>query len=106
VLTLPIDVAANTPDPLHGPVAGDIFAITRMDGMKSAVPLYVYSGDQEFWIPAWGARNYFAQQCALGATAVYRDVLGEHLIAAVLGYPEAVAWVDQRLQGIPARNEC
>jgi len=105
-MMLPIDVAANTPDPLHSALADDIFSVTRMDGMKSGVPLYVYNGAQEFWIPAQGARNYYAQQCALGANAVYRNVLGEHLIAAVLGYPEAASWVDQRLQGIPARSEC
>ncbi len=103
---LPIQIAANTPDVLHSPLAERILAITRMDGMKSPVPLYVYNGAQDFWIPAQGPREYYERQCALGARAVYREVLGEHIIGLATGYPGAAAWVDQRLQGIPAPNEC
>ncbi|WP_167474821.1 lipase family protein [Nocardia arthritidis] len=106
VLMLPIDVAANMPDPLHSELAADIYATTRMAGMKSAVPLYIYNGEQEFWIPAEGARNLYREQCALGAPAVYRSVFGEHIIAAAVGYPEAIGWLDQRLQGAPAPDEC
>lgn len=106
LLMLPADVAADIPDPLHSPLADRIYAITSMKNMKSAVPLYVYNGQQEFWIPAAGARDYYAQQCALGVRAVYRSVAGEHFLAEMLGYPEAAAWVDQRLQGIPAPDEC
>lgn len=63
-------------------------------------------GEQEFWIPAEGARDYYARQCALGARATYRSVPGEHLLADALGYPEAAAWLGQRLQGIPAPGGC
>lgn len=106
VLSLPIDIAADTPDPLHSALAGDIYRVTRMQGMKSAVPLYVYNGEQEFWIPAAGAREFYRDQCSLGVAAVYRSVPGEHIIAAGLGYPEAMGWVDQRLQGVSAPSEC
>ncbi|MGV9679920.1 lipase family protein [Nocardia sp. NPDC003482] len=106
VLMLPIDIAADVPDPLHSDLAADIYRVTRMQGMKSAVPLYVYNGEQEFWIPAEGARTLFREQCALGVHAVYRSVPGEHIIAAATGYPDAMNWVDQRLRGVPAPNEC
>ncbi|MGW0181246.1 lipase family protein [Nocardia sp. NPDC003345] len=105
-LLLPIDIAANTADPLHSALARDIYEVTRMSGLASATPLYIYNGEQEFWIPAEGARNLYHEQCALGVPAVYRSVLGEHIIAAGLGYPEAVLWVDERLRGIPATSEC
>jgi hypothetical protein len=106
VLLLPIDIAANIADPLHSALAHDIYEVTRMAGLASAAPLYIYNGDQEFWIPAEGARNLYREQCALGVTAVYRGVLGEHIIAAGLGYPEAMIWLDERLRGIPATSEC
>ncbi|MEV0296888.1 lipase family protein [Nocardia sp. NPDC050710] len=106
VLMLPIDIAANFPEPLHSDFAAEIYRVTRMEGMKSPVPLYIYNGEQEWWIPAEGARNLYREQCALGANAVYRSVLGEHVIAAGLGYPEAMTWMDQRLRGVPAPNEC
>ncbi|MFQ6329007.1 lipase family protein [Nocardia sp. CWNU-33] len=106
VLMLPIDVAANFADPLHSELAAQIYRVTRMEGMKSATPLYIYNGEQEFWIPAEGARNLYHEQCGLGVPSVYRSVLGEHVIAAGLGYPEAMVWLDQRLQGVPAPDEC
>lgn len=106
VLHLPIDVGADMADPLSSELAGEIYAVTRMPGIRSPVPLYIYNGDQEFWIPAEGARNLHREQCALGAVSVYRGVLGEHLIAAVTGYPEALGWLDERLRGVPARGEC
>ncbi|MFI7000878.1 lipase family protein [Nocardia sp. NPDC050175] len=106
VLMLPIDIAANIPDPLHSAVADEIFRVTKMADMKSGTPLYIYNGEQEFWIPAEGAHNLYLEQCRLGVPAVYRSVLGEHLIAGGLGYPEAMLWLDQRLQGVPAPNEC
>lgn len=105
-LLLPIDIAANTADPLQSALARDIYEVTRMSGLASATPLYIYNGEQEFWIPAEGARNLYREQCALGVPAVYRSVLGEHIIAAGLGYPEAVHWLDERLRGIPATSEC
>ncbi|MFG1793784.1 lipase family protein [Nocardia sp. NPDC049149] len=106
ILMLPIDVAANIPDPLNSEVADQIYRVTRMADMKSATPLYIYNGEQEFWIPAEGARNLYQEQCRLGVPAVYRSVFGEHIIAAGLGYPEAMLWLDQRLHGVPAPNEC
>ncbi|WP_433733860.1 lipase family protein [Nocardia sp. CA-129566] len=106
VLMLPMDIAANIPDPLHSEVAKDIYAVTRMAGIKSATPLYIYNGEQEFWIPAEGAHNLYLEQCGLGVAAVYRSVLGEHIIAGGVGYPEAMIWLDGRLRGVPAPDEC
>lgn len=106
VLQLPIDIAANFPNPLTSDLADDIYRVTRLEGRKSAVPLYIYHGEQEFWVPAQGARNLFREQCGLGANVVYRSIIGEHIIAALFGFPEAVLWLDERLQGKPAVSEC
>ncbi|WP_245721893.1 lipase family protein [Nocardia crassostreae] len=106
VFMLPIELAADIPDPLHSALAHDIYRLTRMEGKKSLVPLYIYNGEQEFWVPAEGARNFYREQCALGVNAVYRDVFGEHIIAAFTGYPESLLWLDERLRGEPAISEC
>ncbi|MFE3542859.1 lipase family protein [Nocardia sp. NPDC059177] len=106
VLQLPIDIGANIIDPLRSELAVEIYEITRMAGLRSTAPLYIYNGEQEFWIPASGARNLYNEQCSLGANAVYRSVFGEHVIGAVTGYPEAMLWLDERLQGVAARSEC
>ncbi|MFC9995044.1 lipase family protein [Nocardia sp. NPDC127526] len=106
IFMVPIDLAADFPNPLHSALAQDIFRVTRMEGKRSPVPLFIYNGAQEFWIPAEGARNFYREQCAMGANAVYRDVFGEHVIAALTGFPEAVLWLDERLRGEPAVSEC
>ncbi|GAA3959563.1 hypothetical protein GCM10022231_19190 [Gordonia caeni] len=103
---LPMQVLSNDPDPFHSDVAYDIYRITKMADKKAEVPLYIFNGTQEFWIPAVGARNLFAEQCRLGANATYREAFGEHGIAAVTGYPEAATWLDSRLHGKPARSTC
>ncbi len=103
---MPMQVFSNDPDPFHSPVAYKIYRVTKMADKKALVPLYIYNGTQEFWIPATGARNLYRSQCRLGANATYREAFGEHAIAAVTGYPEALMWLDARLQGQPAKNEC
>lgn len=103
---LPMQIMSNDPDPFNSPVAKHIYEVTRMSDHKAGPPIYIYNGAQEFWIPAAGARNLYREQCRLGATATYREVFGEHVIGAMTGYPEALAWLDQRMRGIPARNEC
>ncbi|WP_255222101.1 lipase family protein [Nocardia otitidiscaviarum] len=106
VFLLPMDIAANIPDPLHSDLARDIYRITRLEDRRSPVPLFVYHGEQEFWVPVRGARDLVREQCALGANVVYRSVFGEHIVAALTGYPEAVLWLDERLRGVPAVSEC
>ncbi|MBU3061897.1 lipase family protein [Nocardia sp. NEAU-G5] len=101
-----IDIAANIADPLHSAVARRTFRETDLSALKSAMPLMIYNGAQEFWIPAAGARELYRQQCALGVPGIYRDVPGEHFIAGDTGWGLLVAWLDERLQGKPAPDEC
>ena len=105
-LQLPAQLLSSDGDPFNSPVARHIYAVTEMAGQRSAMPMYIYHGTQEIWIPVTGARKLYDQQCALGANATYREVPGEHLSAAVIAYPEAMEWLDARLRGVPAPNEC
>ncbi|WP_081830497.1 lipase family protein [Rhodococcus sp. UNC363MFTsu5.1] len=106
VTFLPIEVMADIDNPLASPQARELYRVTKMAGMASGTPLYIYNGAQEFWIPAAGARELYLEQCGLGVPAVYREVFGEHLVAAVTGYPGALHWLDDRLRGVPAPDEC
>ncbi len=102
----PLDLVANVVDPLRSPAAQRVFRETDMSGLKSAVPVMIYNGAQDFWIPAAGARELYRQQCAMGVRGIYRDELGEHFLAGDTGWPDLVYWLDQRLQGVPAPTEC
>ena len=106
VSMFPMQLLSSDPDPFHSPVAENIYRITKMTDVKSVVPLYIYQGTYEWWIPAAGARNLFGEQCRMGTNATYQDIPGEHLTTAVFGFPGALQWLDQRLQGVPPRNGC
>ena len=103
---LPAQLLSSDHNPFNSEVAKKIYAVTQMADHKSVMPLYIYHGTQELWIPAQGARNLYAEQCKLGANATYREVPGEHLSAAVIAYPEAMQWLADRLDGKPAKSEC
>ena len=106
VVTPSVDIAADIADPLHSAVAQQVFRDTDLSALRSAMPLMVYNGAQDFWIPAAGARELYRQQCALGVPGIYRDVPGEHFLAGDTAWGDLVAWLDQRLQGVAAPNEC
>lgn len=105
-LPIPVEVVSAMPDPFRSPLAQKVYRHFNMSGKRYGMPMYVYNGAQEFWIPAVMAQNLYAEQCHLGTPSVLRLVPGEHAIAAVTGLPAALQWLDARLQGVPAPSEC
>nr|WP_223205122.1 lipase family protein [Gordonia jinghuaiqii] len=103
---LPTQVLSNDPDPFHSPVADRLFEVTSMHDLAATMPLLIYQGHYEWWVPASQARALFHQQCELGATAIYREYPTEHVSGAFAGFPDTATWLDNRLRGIPARDEC
>jgi hypothetical protein len=103
---IPIDVAATVDYPLDSEIADKIYRITDLTGRKSAAPLYIYHGDNDFWIPIEGPRQLYRRQCSLGVTAEFRTVPGDHVSAMLAGANGAADWIDARLDGQPAPNEC
>ncbi|MFC4603858.1 lipase family protein [Rhodococcus kronopolitis] len=106
IFQLPAEALANVKKALVTPVAHDIYTKTKMADRKSGAPLYFYNGGQDFWVPALGTHNLYREQCGYGVAAVYRQVPGEHFAAELSGVGGAFDWVDARLRGEPAPNEC
>ncbi|RYF27942.1 MAG: lipase [Chloroflexi bacterium] len=104
----PVDLQVLTTldDPFRSDLARRIYADNKMEGVAYGTPLFVYNGNEEFWIPRVMAQDLFAEQCALGVPSVLRLPFGEHAIAAFTGLPDLAVWLDQRLGGIPAPSEC
>ncbi|MBF6175063.1 hypothetical protein IU476_26675 [Nocardia blacklockiae] len=103
---IPMEVAANIDNPLESDIAAHIERLTDLTDRKSAVPLYIYHGADDFWIPIQGPREMYRQQCALGVPAEFRTVPGEHVSAMISGAGGAIDWIDARLRGEPAPDEC
>lgn len=102
----PIEALTTGDGVLQSAPAREFYARTRMADVRVSGPLLVYQGAQEFWLPTAGTRALVGEQCALGATVEYREVLGEHGIAAVTGFQGALEWLDQRMRGVPAPSTC
>ncbi|WP_238421848.1 lipase family protein [Gordonia sp. 'Campus'] len=103
---VPTQLLSTDPDPFHSPLAERLFAITSMRDLRATMPVRIYHGTYEWWIPATQARALFAQQCALGASASYREYPAEHMTGIFAGLPDTLTWLDDRLRGVPARDEC
>ncbi|WP_280402726.1 lipase family protein [Nocardia carnea] len=106
VVGIPIDVAANTANALDTPFAARTFEQLDLTDRTSAVPLFIYHGLHDPWIPLADAQRMYRQQCDRDVPGVFRVVGGEHLLGYVSGYPELSGWIDARLRGEPAPNEC
>ncbi|MFF0492093.1 lipase family protein [Nocardia sp. NPDC004068] len=103
---IPIDVAATVDHPLESDIADRIVRLMDLTDRRAATPLYIYHGANDFWIPIQGPRDLYARQCALGVPAQFRTVPGEHVTAMLNGNAGAVDWIDARLRGEPAPDEC
>ncbi|WP_245721752.1 lipase family protein [Nocardia crassostreae] len=100
------ETVANIDKPLDRTIAADIFDRLSLSGRKSAIPLFVYHGLHDPWIPVAGAERLHREQCALGVAATKNIVGGEHLLAYLNSYTATMDWLDQRLRGAPATGNC
>ncbi len=103
---IPIDVAANIRNPLNSGIADRIFGQLDLTDRKSGMPLYIYHAANDIWIPYENGEDLYLDQCARGVPAVHRTEPGEHVIALFTGFPGEISWIDGRLRGEPAPNEC
>ncbi|BCK54691.1 putative lipase [Nocardia wallacei] len=106
VVGFPMDVVANVGNSLDGAFADEMFARLDLVGRTSAVPLYIYHGAHDPWIPLDDAQRTHRQQCGRGVASVFRVVPGEHLIGYATGSPGLDDWLLARLRGEPAPREC
>ncbi|SNS40282.1 lipase family protein [Rhodococcoides kyotonense] len=107
VAPIPVQALSDIPDVDRTPIAEAIIADTRMGGdLAPTTPVFIYQGQQEFWIPREGAETLYDEWCAHGANVRLEEYVGEHLVVALSGLPGSHAWIDDRLAGKPAPEGC
>lgn len=107
VAPIPAQALSDIPDVDRTPIAEEIIAATRMGGNRTpSAPIFIYHGQQEFWIPKQGPETLYDEWCANGARVRLEEYVGEHLVVALTGIPGAYSWIDDRLAGIPAPSGC
>ncbi|MDJ0360234.1 lipase family protein [Rhodococcus sp. H29-C3] len=107
VAPIPVQALSDIPNVDRTPIAEEIIAQTRMGGdLAPSAPVFIYQGQQEFWIPREGAETLYDEWCAHGSDVRLEEYLGEHMTVAVSGLPGSHAWIDERLAGIPVPEGC
>ncbi|MGX1776756.1 lipase family protein [Nocardia brasiliensis] len=72
-----------------------------------SVPVYIYESPLDEIMPVNPVNRLYDTYCATGGRVFYtRDLLSEHGIAAISGAPDAVLWLNDRLNGIAAPQGC
>ncbi|WP_246123922.1 lipase family protein [Nocardia bhagyanarayanae] len=106
IVPVPVEMLANVPDPTATPMIQRILAENRLGAAAPRVPVFMYHGANEVWIPLKGAENLYDDWCAQGVSVRLEVYLGEHVIVGATGIPGANAWIDERLAGKPAPSGC
>ncbi len=90
-----------------------VVAAQTIGTLRPSVPVFVVTGDGDDIVPARTVRTMVADWCALGGDVTFRDYptpeiapLVDHVAAMPLAAPEAVAWLDARLAGVPGSGNC
>ncbi|MEV0028558.1 lipase family protein [Nocardia sp. NPDC050793] len=106
VAPMPVEMLAKVPDPIGTPMIQRILAENRLGSAAPRIPVFMYHGAHELWVPLEGAQNLYEDWCAQGASVRFEVYLGEHVIVGTSGIPGANAWIDDRLAGKPVPSGC
>ncbi|GAA1879640.1 lipase family protein [Williamsia serinedens] len=95
-------------DPLDQPVPRRVLAQLKMGSTVPTIPLFVYQSHPDWIAPVGPVDTLVRTYCAApGARVEYlRDHFSEHISLAVAGFLPAMLWLNDRLDGRPARAGC
>lgn len=96
----------QVPDLLAVPAVQQIIAENRLGQRSPLAPLYVYQGKWDELIPLRDVDAVVEQYCAAGVPVQYRRKRSDHFLLAVTGFPGALNYLDDRLDGVPAPSNC
>lgn len=93
--------------PAQFPGVAEVIRANSLGGHIPTAPLYVYHDFDDELIPIAGVEQLVQTYCSGGATVDFRVYYGdEHVSNAVVGAPEAMAYLSSRIDGAPPVNTC
>ncbi|MGU3433013.1 lipase family protein [Actinomycetes bacterium M1A6_2h] len=104
---IPTSALSNDGNPMGSDFARKVFAdLAELSRRPSVVPLYVFNGAQEFWIPSEPARRFARTQCEQGVPVQYSEPFGEHIVGAITAMPDQFVAIDRALSGAAPQSNC
>ncbi|RMI30966.1 lipase family protein [Nocardia stercoris] len=72
-----------------------------------AIPIFEWHSPNDPLLPVDAIERTDGRWCAAGVpVTTLQFPIGEHLTTAVFGFPEALAWIESRISGVPAPSNC
>lgn len=98
----------NDPNVFTEPTATELLAANAMGQHLPDIPLFIYKSAEDEISPVNDTDALISQYyCPGGVSVEYkRDLLSEHATMAILGAPDAVSWLTDRMNGEPASANC
>jgi len=92
---------------IQGAVPQEVLKTNTLGQHVPTTPLYFYKSINDEVSPIADTDKIVSGYCAGGASVQYqRDLLSEHGSLAVTGAPEAMVWLEARMNGTPAASGC
>jgi hypothetical protein len=89
------------------PAVKTALATLNLGSETPRAPLFVYQAVNDEIVPVSGVDAEVASYCAHGDSVTYtRDELSEHVTLAMIGAPDVLSWLVQRLEGGPVPRGC
>jgi hypothetical protein len=94
------------PELLTVPAVAQIIAENRLGQRVPGAPMYIYEGTVDEMMPVGDVDQLVSQYCSQGVKVQYTRTVNDHLLLAVTGYGQALNFLMDRLQGVPATGNC
>ncbi|MFT4036477.1 MAG: lipase family protein [Patulibacter sp.] len=97
----------TTTNPLDAPAWRTRLADNALGKSAPPMPVYLFHSRSDEVLPFAATAKLRQQWCAEGATVEWHPYSGlKHLATAIVGLPDALRWIDQRLRGRSAPGDC
>ncbi|GAB5593412.1 hypothetical protein Unana1_08312 [Umbelopsis nana] len=97
----------NNASVLQGDVPVKILTENKMGKYVPKIPLHMYHSLNDEMVPFGPTQALVNNYCAQGVDIEFvKDALSEHVILAITGSADALIWLNDRFNGIPAKKGC
>ncbi|WP_306361633.1 lipase family protein [Nocardia sp. CC227C] len=106
IAPITLDVLTDHPDPLALPMVRKIVADNTLGTLAPKIPVLLYHGVDEFWIPLAGAQEVYDDWCRSGARVRLQVMPGEHFTVGAVAVPALARWADDLIAGRLVPDGC
>ncbi|MBF6464571.1 lipase [Nocardia beijingensis] len=106
VAPIPVQALTHAAAPTELPMVREILTANRLGASAPTVPVFLYHGTHDPWVPLAGAEKLYADWCGAGTPVDFQVYLGEHFVVGLSGIPGANSWIDDRFAGRPVAPNC